>query len=258
VNHVLELPGTPGPAWTREAWTRLLWKHPEWWTLGLSASAWLTLLADGTGTAGERAAAMHHHAGGALTVLPPGFARAMLTWLLMIGAMMFPLVVDAVRTTAARSLWPRRNRAITVFLLGYLLVWLVAGAAIAAAAQALAGTLARLSLLSSLSAAGFTLAALWQLTPIKRRALRGCHRTLPLAPRGWRADGDAVRYGLAIGGRCVASCWALMLACTLAGHATPAMLCTAAVAAAERFMPRLDRRLTAAALCIFGSASVNL
>ena len=45
------------------------------------------------------------------------WAAATLAWSLMVVAMMVPLVRHPVRITAARSLWPRRDRAIGGFLL---------------------------------------------------------------------------------------------------------------------------------------------
>jgi predicted metal-binding membrane protein len=80
----------------------------------------------------------------------------------------------------------------------------------------------------------FALAAVWALLPIRRRALVACHRVDPLAASGWRADRDCLRYGASIGAACVTTCWLLMLGCALTGHALPAMLAGAAIAAKER------------------------
>jgi uncharacterized membrane protein required for colicin V production len=48
-------------------------------------------------------------------------------------AMMFPAMVGPAHGTAIRSLWTRRNRAIAIFLFGYLIVWMLMGVAISAA-----------------------------------------------------------------------------------------------------------------------------
>ncbi|MGH7297011.1 MAG: hypothetical protein ACRELB_18885, partial [Polyangiaceae bacterium] len=45
---------------------------------------------------------------------------------------------------------------------------------------------------------------------------------------------DCLRYGVAIGGACLVTCGPLMLGCALTGHALPAMLAGAAIAAKER------------------------
>jgi len=158
----------------------------------------------------------------------------------MVVAMMLPLVVAAIRATSRRSLWRRRNRAIGGFLIGYLGPWLVLGLAVSAIAGAV--RLEDRHDPPALAAVGFGIAAAWQVTSVKRRAVWSCHRTAPLAPAGWRADRDCIRYGWDIGKRCLASCWAMMLACVLAGHHLPTMACVGALGVAERYAAR-PRRL---------------
>jgi predicted metal-binding membrane protein len=227
------------------------WRHPEWWSLGLSAGAWL-LLATTSASASDLVAA-HHHAGGAVAVITgltgsaavtglTGSAAAwVLGWLTMVVAMMVPLVLAQIRFVAGRSLWRRRHRAIGGFLIGYLGPWLVIGIGAAGLGVALQadGRVAA----SWVAALGFVVAAAWQLSPIKWRALRGCDRTIPLSPRGWRADRDCVRYGWLVGGQCLLSCWALMLACMLAGHGVLALAGVTIVTVAERYAVRPDRRV---------------
>jgi predicted metal-binding membrane protein len=163
----------------------------------------------------------------------------MVHWLVMVLAMMLPLVIDPIRGVAARSLWPRRHRAVGGFLLGYLSVWLVAGIVIslAIAEVRLDHHLRNLPAV----AVAFAVAALWQLTPAKRWAIRACHKTLPIAPCGWRADRDCFRYGLMIGTSCLVSCWALMAACSMAGHSIAAMTFGASAGVAERYFLRPGR-----------------
>jgi predicted metal-binding membrane protein len=91
-------------------------------------------------------------------------------------------------------------------------------------------------------------AAAWQLTPVKQRAVWSCQRTAPLAPRGWRADRDCVRFGWDIGRRCLVSCWAMMLACSLAGHSVPAMTLAGLCGAAERYASRPTQHVIAGVL----------
>jgi predicted metal-binding membrane protein len=172
----------------------------------------------------------------------PAWATGTLDWSLMTVAMMVPLVLGPIRVVAARSLWRRRQRAIVGFLAGYLSRWLAAGLAISVVLAALDSE--RWLGLPAVAAAGFAAALVWQLTPSKRRALRSCHRTLPLAPQGWRADRDCFRYGWAISGYCIVSCWVLMLACLLAGHGAAAMVGAFVAGVAERFAFRPDQRVT--------------
>lgn len=221
-------------------WERLTWRHPEWWSVALSAAAWLLLAVMTDSPGGGQATPLHHHHGQSVTAPGRGIGTAWVTpaagWLLMIAAMMVPMVLGSVRATAARSMWRRRSRAIAGFLLGYVGMWFIAGLLILALLDAL--ELDKRFSSPALAAAGFAAAAAWQLTPVKRRALWSCHRTAPLAPRGWKADGDCIRYGWTIGGRCVVSCWALMLACLLAGHGLVPMGIVAVTGAGERYLKR--------------------
>jgi predicted metal-binding membrane protein len=237
-------------------WRQLSWPHPEWWSLCLSAAAWLLILSRATPTANGLHASHHHtdhaHASAALSHGQAAWTAEVFWWLVMIVAMMFPMVLAPVRTTAARSLWRRRNRAIGGFLLGYLAPWMMFGIA---ASLLVSGLRAQTWLWPTASAAlGFGAALLWQVTPVKRRALLACHRTLPIAPRGWRADRDCLRYGWMMGGACLVSCWALMLACMLAGHSIPIMLCATAVGWTERNTPRPNHRLLCAVIAVFALA----
>src|SRR6476620_12211696 len=103
---------------------RFGWRHPEWWTLGLSALAWVSLLSDEPAKGHHQ----HHYYHGASMLNVSMLLRELWLWVLMIVAMMLPLLVTPVRVVAARSLWRRRHRAIASFLVGYLATWLVVGA----------------------------------------------------------------------------------------------------------------------------------
>ena len=82
------------------------------------------------------------------------------------------------------------------------------------------------------------------------RGLNGCHRSIPLAPRGWRADRDCIRFGALIGTRCLVSCWALMLVCFASGHALAATAIVTGVGVGERFMGKPDRRVLGGVLFV--------
>jgi predicted metal-binding membrane protein len=213
----------------------LLWRHPEWWVLAASAAAWVQLALHG----GRHRGQQHAHS--------LSLSDEFLNWMLMIAAMMLPLIVDSLRTTAFRSLRSRRHRAMALFLVGYLAFWGAAGLPVAWARSS--------SWNHSPIAVGtaFLLASVWSVNPIHRGALIACHRTRPLAPLGWRADFHCVQFGLIIGNACALSCWPLMLACTVAGHNFVAMLAGAAVGAVERFSFRPPRRAIAAAQIVIGA-----
>jgi len=208
---------------------RFFWLNPQWWSIALCAAAWVLMLVEGFG---QIAHGMHHHM---------SFAREVVAWLLMVAAMMIPLTMPSIRAAATGSLWARRHRAVAGFLGGFFGSWLLPGAL----AAALRGT----AWAHSALAAGliFAAAAVWQRTAIHWRAVMACHGIEPLAPRGWRADFDCLRFGAIIGGACVRSCWPLMLACALTGHSPIAMAGGMAVGIAER---RYHRPRTRAMLAV--------
>jgi predicted metal-binding membrane protein len=223
------------------SWRRCIsWPYPEWWSVVLYFGAWLLLaFKAGIGTAMPG----HVHHASASTVVQQsttvGWPGQMLWWLAMVVAMMFPLLTAHVRNTAARSLWHRRHRAIGGFLGGYLGPWLVFG-------MAASGGLVILEkqnwfLAGHFDLWAFGMALIWQLMRAKRRSVLACHRTRPLAPTGWRADRDCLRYGWQIAGSCVTSCWALMLACMLAGHSVPTMVGITTIGLFERSNPRSNQ-----------------
>jgi predicted metal-binding membrane protein len=131
-------------------------------------------------------------------------------WALMACAMMLPAALPAVRHVAVNSLRWRRGRAVAGFLLVYLAIWIAYGVLVL-------GALALLSIPSSrLLILALAVAAAWQLTKPKLRALRACHRSSPLPPRGWRAHLGVARFAARNGGACLGSCWALMLVSAVA------------------------------------------
>src|SRR6266478_3932833 len=198
------------------------WLHPEWWSTAICGLAWAAMLRQGWRHAGHE---VHQR----MT-----FTHELLTWMLMVAAMMLPLVIHRVRVTAAGSLWARRHHAITGFLAGYFSPWLLFGFAAAGLREA------SWTHTYAAPALGFVVAALWQRTRIHKRALVECHRTRPLAPVGWRADLDCLHFGATIGVACVSSCWPLMLACAFAAHSPVALAGCMVVGIAERrsFRPR--------------------
>jgi predicted metal-binding membrane protein len=235
------------PHWTAE--------HPEWWTLALSATAWIVMLFHGqaahlwplclapspdTGL-GFPDNLRHAWGSGALGALLSG-------WGIMTLAMMPPLAIPLIRHVAVRSFAARRNRAMAAFLGGLVGVWLLIGVialtVLGSAPVALFGD-------PNVIAACFLIAAAWQLAPMKRIALLRCHRTVPLGAVGWRADRDCFRYGLVHGLDCVRSCWALMLAMALAPHDMVVGLGVQFVALTERRSrhSRLDLSALGLAAC---------
>ncbi|HET8863365.1 MAG TPA: DUF2182 domain-containing protein [Solirubrobacterales bacterium] len=161
----------------------------------------------------------HSHAGGvnASGLSVSSLAAGLPMWALMATAMMLTTAMPAIRHVAVNSLYWRRRRSMLEFLAVFLAIWVIFSAVVlgplaswqpASSAALLAGVLA--------------LAALWQLTPLKRRALRACHRPRALPPHGWRATAGVAHFGLTNGGACLASCWAMML--SMAAVSSPMLL----------------------------------
>jgi predicted metal-binding membrane protein len=205
------IPDRPDAATLRH----FFWSHPQWWAVGISVVAWVLLIQHGL------TPAVHELHRGA-------FAQEVWNWMLMVAAMMLPLVIDRVQTTAGRSLWKRRHRAIAGFLSGYFLPWLLLGLVIAGLRQ-VSWTQGYVA-----PAVSFIAAVLWQRSRLHRRALAECHRSQPLAPAGWRADLDCLRFGGKTGAACVSSCWPLMVGCAFTGHSLIAMAGGMAVGVLER------------------------
>lgn len=161
----------------------------------------------GTGGGSGHAAGAAGPGGGSLLAGVP-------TWALMATAMMVPAAMPAVGHVGGKSLFWRRRRATVEFLAVFLGLWIAFGALVL-------GPLGSWGPAGSpyAFAAALALAALWQLTPLKWRAMRACHRSRPLPPRGWRASAGVADFALHNGSACIASCWAMMLAASLAGPA---------------------------------------
>ena len=218
---------------TALALRRSTWIHPELTAAAAAAAAWALL-------------------GGHALVPHSGtepFLAGLSGWIVMAAAMMLPGTLADMRRLALSSMWSRRQRTIAVFLGSYLAVWTCFGA------LALAG----LPLLGAGTGILLASAAAWELSPWKWRALRRCHLVEPLPPRGARADAACVRAGLRYGGRCVVSCWPLMLAMAAAGHLALALMALVTiVATAEKLVVRSARLRAPAAALLAGAAVVTL
>lgn len=216
--------------------------------LALTAAAWTGLLLLGmphvpagaepgalTPSAGQPAGpAITAHVHGAHAQGPGGLPLLVLTSALMLVAMTAPLLVPALRHVHERSLPPRRVRAAALLVCGYASAWAVAWLALLVVGVGLRAALGDAGALL----AGFLLVVVWQASPVKQRSLNRCHSRPALAAFGPAADRDALLFGLRLAGRCVGSCWALMLLpLLLPGHSWLSMGAVAAWMWAERWEP---------------------
>lgn len=230
------------------------WQHPEWWALGLSLGAWIAMFSPGfLPSAHLHAAHMHAETLGTSAFLRPeggvSWSQGLLFWIAMVVGMMFPLIVIPIRTTACRSLWKRRHFAVMEFLVGYMIPWIALGLGASALWSGIRVERWDVTTRTAAAVCVVIIAVGWQFTPIKRAALAGCDRTVPLAPTGWPAHRDCIGYGLLVGCNCVFTCWALMLVPILSSHSFLTMAAVSSIVIAERYVLR-DLRIRALVLII--------
>jgi predicted metal-binding membrane protein len=158
-----------------------------------------------------------------------GLGWFLVTWVLMMTAMMLPSLVPAARVSARPA----------AFVAGYLSVWTAAGLAGYAIIEGVRG--ADLGWLAweragrYVTAGVILAAAVYQLTAVKETCLRRCRNPVPSGP----GTVGAVDAGLRHGASCVACCWALMAALLALGAMSLVwMAVIAALIAAERLLPR--------------------
>jgi predicted metal-binding membrane protein len=136
-------------------------------------------------------------------------------WVTMMAAMMLPSLAPTAVVFAA--LVRRRPSRVLLFAGGYLLVWSAAGLAAYGVFELgrslLAGSLGWDSGGRWLAAGVLTLAALYQLTPLKGAFLSRCRSPLRFMESRWKhSRRGALVTGLRNGGWCLGCSWALMAA----------------------------------------------
>lgn len=140
-------------------------------------------------------------------------------WLLMTLAMGLPGELPAAQYVATNTFVRNRSSAVTIFVAVYLAVWLGCGVGVITLASSLHGLPA-----GALFATALALAAGYELTGLKRRALNRCHRGKALPPHGLRRLVAVARFGWINGSGCVAACAPAMLAAWLAPVPQPLVM----------------------------------
>jgi len=234
---------------------RYLYRRPEWsvvlpvivaWA-GLALLAWgpgrhgMAMGSSSSGVASSSGRMAGHGVGPATTTADwaaaAAYLRGIAMWEVMVAAMMLPATIPLVRHVAFATRRTRRQRSIALLCLGYLLAWLPLGAVTAVwhvlgVAPGAAAVVAAVALIS---------AGVWELTPMKVRALRRCHRTLPIRYSGRAADRSALRLGLVNGQACVLACGPAMVALVVLGHPIVATLLVGVVMLAQATHRRGDQ-----------------
>jgi len=185
-----------------------------------------------------------------------------LTWVVMLAAMMFPSVAPMVVAYSRIQSHRRKTGryappgSTAVFVAGYLITWtafgVVAYLLYASVASLFPGLLAPNQGGRYLAAGVILVAAAYQLTPAKNVALMKCRSPMDFIlhrmRHGYRG---AVRMGVEHGAWCVGCCWALMVALFALGVMSVGwMAVVGAFIAAEKMLPwkRLANRSVAVAL----------
>jgi predicted metal-binding membrane protein len=176
------------------------------------------------------------------------------SWLVMAVAMTLGGVLPAVQHIAVNSLRRRRSEMVFMFLCVYLLLWLATGLVVLGLFALLGG---------GRGAAGFAvalaLAAGYELTGAKRRALNRCHRTVRLPPSRIRGLIGAARFGWVNTTGCVGTCGLSMVAMVAAGIAQPAVMVPLTVAMSYgRLTRRPDRARRRIALAYTAGGALTL
>ncbi|SLN30033.1 hypothetical protein ROA7450_01294 [Roseovarius albus] len=154
----------------------------------------------------------------------PYFILMVSMWWIMMIAMMLPsaaptmlLYARTLRHAQRKGRLQQGPVSITLFLLGYLTIWL-GFSVLATALQMLlvnTGSLSQMMLWSTgptFSALILFIAAAYQLTPLKQTCLHHCQSPAEWLSRHWIKSGwGTFRMGLHHGTYCVGCCWALML-----------------------------------------------
>jgi predicted metal-binding membrane protein len=152
-------------------------------------------------------------------------------WLAMILAMAPPLLLREIGYLWRTSLRRLRSLTIAWFVSGYVGVWMLAGVVLLALFESIAASPERI-------AGALVLFAVWHCSPARQRCLNACHRVPTLRVFGTAAQLGSLRYGIATGYYCVATCGVLMLLVFLASeHHFAVMALMAAMTTLERHLP---------------------
>jgi predicted metal-binding membrane protein len=163
-------------------------------------------------------------------------------WVVMMAAMMFPSLAPTVALYARMTRRRGPDRPL-LFASGYLLVWGAAGllgyGAFRLGRSVIGGDLAWRDGGRWLAAGVLTVAALYELTPLKNVCLAKCRSPVGFLLGTWR-DGrfGALEIGSRHAGWCLGCCWALMAALFALGVMSIAwMALVAALIALEKTVP---------------------
>lgn len=177
------------------------------------------------------------------TAMPGDIAGFTALWTAMMAAMMLPSALPAVLLFAtvarSRTQYGFAVAPTTLFVGGYLGVWLLTGVGVALADRASGGWVTMNPWGRALAGGALVAAGIYQFTPWKKACLGYCREPLQFFMGHWR-DGlwGAVHMGAYHGLYCLGCCWGLTLALIALGMMNPLwMLASALVILAEKAAP---------------------
>ena len=190
------------------------------------------------------------------------FGWFLVTWVVMMTAMMFPSVAPTIalyaRMTSGSRLLP------LAFVCGYLVTWAVAGVGAfvigLAASRVVGDALSWGRAGRPIAGATLLLAAVYELTPLKNVCLGKCRSPLGFLLGSWR-DGwsGALRMGAKNGAWCVGCCWALMASLFALGVMSVTwMAVVAGLIAVEKVLPWRRSATYGTALVLVGLGTLIL
>ena len=177
------------------------------------------------------------------------FTFFLITWVVMMAAMMFPSAAPMVTMYVAVQRGRRRKHmstqagATACFVSGYLLVWGAAGVLAYLAVRAgahLGGSSITWTHGGRWIAAALLLgAAVYEVTPLKQACLSRCRSPVSFVLSSWRSGrGGALQMGARHGAWCLGCCWGLMVALFALGVMSLAwMAVIGALIAIEKLLP---------------------
>ncbi len=190
----------------------------------------------------------------------------LLTWIVMMAAMMFPAVAPVAilwsRGIALSASTQMHTRRIIFFVAGYLIAWSAIGLVAYCAFYAFGHTLNRFpNCANYFGAAVFAFAGTFQFTPLKDVCLQHCRSPLSALAHYTAFRGRAIdlRVGLHHGLYCGGCCWGLMLVLIVVGVMNVAIMAAlTAVILVEKLSPRgpLFARITGLILLLLSGVTL--
>lgn len=238
----------------------LLMRYPEWWVWFFSLFVWILLfmqpfIASDKGEqsghllycmTAEMTPVTAHPSNEIQTILKETsvsskvastISNGLIPWIIMVVAMMFPLLNEPVRHVAFSVRQKDRDLGISWFLIGYTVIWTLAGVLFLLLPVVLNHAVGeRTALVNGLiNVSGFLLAAIIVWLPNRPLAMIRCSETIPIRIQGWQLHTDSLTYGLKMGFACLRMCWAPMAALMLVHHGVILMLVATAIIVYERY-----------------------